>query len=412
MKKQQPIIDQSLADRADERERANNWRTAAGIASFLVNVGLAISAILTIFYLMLLVNDAAGLPSPYGYLFGLLVGVVAIVPAELALVIWRARLAADDTITKEQRVTAVIAMILAGVFSALTTSSFFSYFLPQLFPPSYMAIAPALNVGAIVGAWVVFILAIVAYSVGSRQTQQNLSQAKAHQAVFDARMTVLKSAAEAIRIEAESMVDQMDQAGVFRLDAQNLILASLGMEDGRLSALPAPSAATTPPAQQTDRDRRERLAMAATGTNVNGAALVANEADGPETYDVQVQSNNRWVTAVECSHYDDAVSDANERFDEGETAVRVVHGGGVAHELGTDGAADKDESWRTADWEVFVNGARVRSFPVRDMNPAASFAQSQMSDTNDVKIQSGGRLVWDNGHAPIANFTNRPGDGR
>ena len=231
--------------------------------SVLVLVGLAISAILTVIYLMLLVDAAAGLPAPYGLLFGLLVGVVAIVPAELALVIWRARLASDDTITRAQRVTAVLAMIAAGVFSSLTTSSFFSYFLPQLFPASYMAIAPALNVGAIVGSWVVFILAIVAYSVGSRQTQQNLSQAKAHQAVFDARMTVLKSAAEAIRIEAENMVKQMDDAGVFRHDAQTLILASLGMDDGRLSALPAQTQTDQGSAEQdnTDQDRARRLAQ-------------------------------------------------------------------------------------------------------------------------------------------------------
>ena len=263
MRKQKPIIDQSLEERADERERIGNWRAAAAVASALVNVGLAISAILTVIYLMLLVDAAAGLPAPYGLLFGLLVGVVAIVPAELALVIWRARLASDDTITRAQRVTAVLAMIAAGVFSSLTTSSFFSYFLPQLFPASYMAIAPALNVGAIVGSWVVFILAIVAYSVGSRQTQQNLSQAKAHQAVFDARMTVLKSAAEAIRIEAENMVKQMDDAGVFRHDAQTLILASLGMDDGRLSALPAQTQTDQGSADQdnTDQDRARRLAQ-------------------------------------------------------------------------------------------------------------------------------------------------------
>ncbi len=272
MQKQKPIIDQSLSERADERERAGNWRAAAAVASALVNVGLAISAILTVIYLMLLVDDAAGLPDPYGLLFGLLVGVVAIVPAELALVIWRARLAADDTITRAQRVTAVIAMLAAGMFSALTTSSFFSYFLPQLFPSSYMAIAPALNVGAIVGSWVVFILAIVAYSIGSRQTQQNLSQAKAYQAIFDARMTVLTSSAEAIRIEAENMVNEMDKAGIFRQDAQSLILASLGMDDGRLAELPDGKQEAQP-----DQDRARRLAEEpATFSLVDLAEAAAN----------------------------------------------------------------------------------------------------------------------------------------
>lgn len=60
-----------MSERADERERAGNWRAAAAAAGGLVNVGLAISAILTVIYLMLLV-DAAGPPAPYGLLFGLL----------------------------------------------------------------------------------------------------------------------------------------------------------------------------------------------------------------------------------------------------------------------------------------------------------------------------------------------------
>ena len=38
MQKQKPIIDQSLSERADERERAGNWRTAATFAAGLVNV--------------------------------------------------------------------------------------------------------------------------------------------------------------------------------------------------------------------------------------------------------------------------------------------------------------------------------------------------------------------------------------
>jgi len=240
MEKSKPIIDRSLSELADERDSQGAARGAAIVAAAAVNVGLAISAILTVIYLMLLVDEAAGLPDPWGLLFGLLVGVVAIVPAELALVIWRARLAADGAITTGQRVTAVVAMILAGVFSALTTSSFFSYFLPQLFAESYLTVAPALNVGAIVGSWIVFIMAIVAYSVFSRQTQQNLSQARAFQSVFDARMVVLRSAAEAIHLEAERMVTDMNDRGVFRADAQQLILMSLGMDDNRL-ALPDPA---------------------------------------------------------------------------------------------------------------------------------------------------------------------------
>lgn len=241
MQKSKPIIDQSLGELADELEAKALGRSASTLAGWAVNAGLAISAILTIIFLMLLTAEATGLPDPWGLLFGVLVGIVAIIPAELALVVWRARLASDGAITTGQRATAVIAMILAGLFSALTTSSFFSWTLPGLFPDAYTRIAPTLNVSAIVGAWVTFIMSVVAYSVFSRQTQQNLSQAKAHQSVFDARMVVLKSAGMAIRIEAEALIKDLNERGVFAEDAQQLILASLGMEANRLS-LPSPTA--------------------------------------------------------------------------------------------------------------------------------------------------------------------------
>jgi len=239
-------VKQTLIERADERQTADNATGRAGAASMAVNVGVVISALLTIIYLMLLVNDAIALPSPWGYIFGVLVGVVAIIPAELSMMIWRERLASDQAITDGQRSTAVIAMVMAGIFSALTTSSFFSYFLPQLFPASYMAIAPVLNVGAIVGSWIVFILAIVSYGIFSRQTRQNLSQAKAMQSVFNARMSVLTGAAEAIRTEADDLIAQMDNDGVFATDARALISTALGMGDDRMktAVLPTPAMAT------------------------------------------------------------------------------------------------------------------------------------------------------------------------
>ena len=239
MRKQKPIIETSLSERADERERSDQLRNMTKLANWLVNLGLIVSAVLTVVYLMLLVNEAAGLPDPYGLLFGSLVGLVAIVPAELALIVWRERLAGDGDITGGQRATAVTALFLAGIFAALTTSSFFSYFLPQLFSPNYIAIAPALNVAAIVGSWVVFIMAIVMYSITSRETRQNLAQAKAGQSMFDARISVLKAAAEAIRTDAENTIDAMEKGGVFSEDARRLIIASLGMDDNRLKALPA-----------------------------------------------------------------------------------------------------------------------------------------------------------------------------
>jgi hypothetical protein len=244
MQKQKPIIETSLSERADERERGETLRFMTKAATGLVNLGLVVSAVLTIIYLMLLVDDAMTLPDPYGLLFGFLVGIVAIVPAELALIVWRERLAGDAAITSGQRATAVAALFLAGIFAALTTASFFSYFLPQLFPPNYIAIAPALNVGAIVGSWIVFLMAIVFYSITSRETKQNLAQAKAQQSMFDARISVLKAAAEAIRTDAEATITAMERGGVFERDARRLIVASLGMEDDRLDALPEPATKT------------------------------------------------------------------------------------------------------------------------------------------------------------------------
>jgi hypothetical protein len=241
MQKQKPIIETSLSERADERERSETLRFMTKAAAWLVGLGLVVSAVLTVIYLMLLVDDAMTLPDPYGLLFGFLVGVVAIVPAELALIVWRERLAGDTAITSGQRWTAVIALFLAGIFAALTTSSFFSYFLPQLFSPSYIAIAPALNVGAIVGSWIVFLMAIVMYSITSRETKQNLSQAKAQQSMFDARISVLKAAAEAIRTDAEATITAMEKGGIFERDARQLIIASLGMDDNRLDLLPEPA---------------------------------------------------------------------------------------------------------------------------------------------------------------------------
>jgi F0F1-type ATP synthase assembly protein I len=290
MQKQKPIIDRSLAEMADDRASVAMGRSAAAVAGAMVNVGLLVSAFLTVFYLTLLVDVAAGLASPWGYILGLLVGVVAVVPAEMGMVIWRARLASDPEITTGQRVTAVTAMIAAGIFAALTTSSFFSYFLPQLFPMSYLAIAPSLNVGAIVGAWIVFILAIVSYSIFSRQTQQNLAQATAYQSVFDARMVVLKSAGEAIRLEAENMVNGMNESGVFRQDAQQLILASLGMEPARLAL----------PAAQSD------------------------QSDGRQFYAVQELRSGRWVDFTGVPGRANAIHEAETQRDEANAHMRVV----------------------------------------------------------------------------------------
>jgi hypothetical protein len=59
MQKQKPIIETSLSERADERERSDQLRNMTKAAAWLVGLGLVVSAVLTVFYLTLLVNDAA-----------------------------------------------------------------------------------------------------------------------------------------------------------------------------------------------------------------------------------------------------------------------------------------------------------------------------------------------------------------
>lgn len=224
----------TLAQQSDFRDTADSSKGKSTVAAWMVNIGVFISAVLTVIYLMLLVENAVVLPSPWGLIFGLIVGFVAIIPAEMALFVWEIRLRSDRSITTGQRTVAVTAMVLAGFFSALTTSSFFSYFLPQLFPQSYMALAPTLNVGAIVGSWVVFIMSVVAYGINSRETKQNIAEAKAMQSIFDARMSILKSGAEAIRQEADGIIEGMHQEGFFRRDATQLITQNLGLDAGRV----------------------------------------------------------------------------------------------------------------------------------------------------------------------------------
>lgn len=270
MKKEKPIIEQSLTDKADERSRVETGRAAANAAGWLVNVGIAVSAILTVIYLMLLTQAAVGLPTPFNWIFGLLVGVVAIVPAEMAMLIWLARIGNEIAITKSQQKIARAAVFMAGVFSALTTSSFFSYFLPQLFPAGYLAIAPTLNVTAIIGSWIVFIMANVLWGMYSRQTKQNLAEAEAHQKIFDARFSVLKAAGEAIRVEADKLVKLMDEENVFSEDARQLILSSLGMDEDRSRLLEGNAVRPTPQQEEPEMEEIPVVERQPATNGVNG----------------------------------------------------------------------------------------------------------------------------------------------
>jgi hypothetical protein len=391
MQKQKPIIETSLTERADERERSDQLRTMTKVASGLVSMGLVVSAGLTVFYLTLLVNDAAGLPDPYGVLLGLLVGVVAIVPAELALVVWKERLAGQENITGGQRTTAVTALFLAGIFAALTTSSFFSYFLPQLFTPGYIAAAPMLNVAGIVGAWVVFIMAIVMYSITSRETNQNLSQAKAFQAMFDARMSVLKAAAEAIRTDAENTINAMEQGGVFERDARQLIIASLGMDDNRLDLLPEPAVSSVPSQTSPNSDRRGKTAVSPTPS-----PAYAKQDSSQERPSIGFGGGSRDVNLVDMAEAmtSAAVSPTPKMltFENGQWMTTWVASDGQGYAAPISLDPDPAIAWADVGKRGIVpHGMTYRTFA--DLHGRQYGRQNQTPDNG-------------------ANFTNRPGNGR
>ena len=354
----QHFVDKTLEERADERDAAARNRTMTKVAGALVNLGLAVSALLTIAYLSMLTEEATGLSDPWGYLLGILVGVVAIIPAELGLVIWRERLAGERQITGFQRVTAVVAMLLAGIFSALTTSSFFSYTLPQLFPASYLAIAPTLNVGAIVGAWIVFILAIVFYSISSRDTQQNLASAAAFQAMFDARVSVLRSSAEAVRAGAQSTVTAMEQMGVFEQDARRLIVGSLGYDENALASLPV---------KTTIEQRTETAVSPTTPTTNNRPATPTATAGNDRPFGLP------HINLVDLGYADKGATSPGQpvnfapthntvdgRFKflsavKGELSVAWVGSDGCVYSEPVELPSDVNEAWEEAKWLGIVN---------------------------------------------------------
>jgi hypothetical protein len=224
----------TLLEQANQRDSELWSRVMSGVSGVLVNLGIAISAVLTVVYLTLLVEEAAGLAAPYGYILGAVVGFVAVIPAEMAMIVWRERLANDRGITPFQRWTAVFSMIFAGIFSALTTSSFFSYFLPQLFPASYIEIAPTLNVVAIVGAWIAFIMGVAFYSIGSHKTKQNVKEGQALNDIHEAQMDSLRAYAQAIRLASQGTMDTLNEGGFFTLDGLRLIANTTHVDPRRL----------------------------------------------------------------------------------------------------------------------------------------------------------------------------------
>lgn len=233
----QDIRKTGLLAQADEAQAQDAARDAVGRSNALVNIGLALSALLSVLYITLALGPGLAVPAPFNYVLAVFVGIVSIVPAELAIYIWRARLQGDVNITGAQRAIAAVCMVLAGISAAVTTMSFFGWALASLFPAFWLDAQPVANLGAILGAWLVFILGSIGYDTTSVTTRLNLQMANAMNRIHRTRANLIKSAAQAIGNETDTLVSDMDAAHLFAIDAQAMIADLLGLDAGRASAV-------------------------------------------------------------------------------------------------------------------------------------------------------------------------------
>ncbi len=175
-----------------------------------------------------------------------------------------------------------------------------------------------------IGIWtVVNVAGVLLFHIGDPDAQVQMSIQNEKDAIFRGALANLGSR----RVENSKAL--ADTLGARMYDA---MLAELfvdrngdGIPDALQSGQAVPGHVIASQTQQPGR------AMAATGANANRTTITP---DGD--YSLQILANGRWVTAIKYSHYDDAVKDANERYDEGETAVRIKNGNAIAYELGND----------------------------------------------------------------------------
>jgi hypothetical protein len=224
----------SLLTQANDTKARQSAISAVGRSNIYVRVGLALSALLSVLYITLALSPVIGIPSPWSWAVGVFVGLMSVVPAELAMSIWMARLQGDLSITSNQKWVAIICLVLAGIAAAVTTTSFFAWALGGLFPSVWVDdVQPYANLGAILGAWVVFIIGIIGYHIAAINTQQNLEEAEAHNLLRQTQFDIIKAWAMATANEADNLVANMDNKRLFANDAMKMINAFMGDNDER-----------------------------------------------------------------------------------------------------------------------------------------------------------------------------------
>lgn len=219
----------SLADQAIENTKAQGRN---GMADTAVIIGLILSALFTIIYMVVALGGAMlgmGWSSVVSYSMGVLLGIAAIMPGEGAIWIWKTKLQTDTKINNSQQAVAWIAGLLAAVSASISTVSFFAYLLQSLMPQWYNGdTASGVNIINIAASWAVFGIGIFVYYGFSSETKSNIERAAALNLVDDGINSMIKGLAVGITNSVDDLIEEMREAGSFAAPALKIVSRHMG----------------------------------------------------------------------------------------------------------------------------------------------------------------------------------------
>lgn len=221
----------SLADQSIENTKAQGRN---GMADTAVIIGLILSALFTIIYMVVALGGAMmamGWAAIISYGMGVLLGVAAIMPGEGAIWIWKTKLQTDIKINNRQQTVAWIAGLLAAVSASVSTVSFFSYLLQSIMPQWYNGdTASGVNIVNIAASWAVFGIGIFVYYGFSSETKSNIERAAALNLVDDGINSMIKGLAMGITSSVDDLIEDMRDSGSFAAPALKIVSRHMGEE--------------------------------------------------------------------------------------------------------------------------------------------------------------------------------------
>lgn len=244
----------SLADQAIENTKAQGRN---GMADTAVIIGLLLSALFTIIYMVVALGGAMlemGWSSIVSYLMGVMLGIAAIMPGEGAIWIWKTKLQTDTKINEKQKSVAWVAGLLAAISASVSTVSFFAYLLQSLMPQWYNGdTASGVNIINIAASWAVFGIGVFVYYGFSSETKSNIERAAALNLVDDGINSMIKGLAVGITNSVDDLIEEMREAGSFAAPALKIVSRHMGEDFTPPTGqhqLPAPTTAVAHQPQQ------------------------------------------------------------------------------------------------------------------------------------------------------------------